>query len=243
MPVYGLAEATLAVAFHPGRAPVDVVSVDRRALDEQRRVVRGEGATARPVVGVGVPVAETSIVITDEHGRTLSEDEVGEIRVSGPGLMDRYHHDEQASADALVDGWLRTGDLGFVHDGRLFVSGRARELIIQAGRNVHPEDVEAVALELDARIGTAAAFARQNDATGTDDLVLVLEARGLTTEERDDLATRVRGEILATIGARADAVAFWPIGAIPRTSSGKVRRKECALRYEPAAEAPSVGGA
>lgn len=243
MPVYGLAEATLAVAFHPRSSPVDVVSVDRGALEARGKVVAATDRAARPVVGVGVPVEGTSLEITDEHGRRLDEDEVGEIRVSGPGLMDGYHRDERASADALVDGWLRTGDLGFVRGGRLFVSGRARELIIQAGRNVHPEDVEEVARESDARISTAAAFARPNEATGTDDLVVVLEARGLTPVEREALGGRVRGEILATIGVRTDAVAFWPVGTIPRTSSGKVRRKECALLYRAPARLDEAGAA
>ena len=235
MPVYGLAEATLAVSFHPRRAPLDTLDLDRGALDEHRRVVPGSGATARTVVGVGIPVAATEIAITGSHGNPLLEDEVGEIVVRGPGLMDGYFRDEQASAEALRGGWLHTGDLGFVHEQRLYVSGRARELIIQAGKNVHPEDVEEVALGLDARIGTAAAFARPNEATGTDDLVLVVEARGLGPVERETLGTRLRGEILAAIGVRADEVAFWPVGAIPRTSSGKVRRRECAQRYEPGA--------
>jgi acyl-CoA synthetase (AMP-forming)/AMP-acid ligase II len=185
------------------------------------------------VVGVGQPVASTEVRIVDASGRARFEGEVGEIAVRGPGLMDGYHRDEAASAEALKDGWLRTGDLGFALDGRLYVSGRARELIIQAGKNVHPEDVEEVALELDQRIGQAAAFARPNAGTGTDDLVLVVEARGIGPVEREELAARLRGEILAAIGARADEVAFWPVGTIPRTSSGKVKRRECAARFSP----------
>jgi acyl-CoA synthetase (AMP-forming)/AMP-acid ligase II len=240
-PVYGLAEATLAVTFHPRSTPVDVLSVDRGALDAERVVRPGVGATARSVVGVGVPVAGTTVMIADGEGRARQMGEVGEILVRGPGLMDGYHRDEEASARALRDGWLRTGDLGFVSDGRLYVSGRARELIIQAGRNVHPEDVEEVALGIDARVGTAAAFARPSEERGTDELVLVLEARGVEATERDELAERVRGEILAAIGVRTDEVAFWPLGSIPRTSSGKVRRSECAARYgaeRPRPEAP-----
>ncbi len=230
-PVYGLAEATLAVSFHPEDTPLDATSVDRRELETARRVVSRQGDGARVVVGVGVPVAGTSISVTNERGQVLAEDVVGEIRVRGPGLMDGYHRDEAASIETLVDGQLRTGDLGFVRKGRLHISGRARELIIQAGRNVHPEDVEQVALELDARLGAAAAFARPNGETGTDDLVLVVESRGVRPEERDELAKRLRGEILGSIGIKADAVAFWPTGAIPRTSSGKVKRRECASRF------------
>jgi fatty-acyl-CoA synthase len=146
--------------------------------------------------------------------------------------MDGYHRDEDASARALVDGWLHTGDLGLVARDRLFVTGRRRELIIQAGRNVHPEDVEHVARETDARIGAAAALSITAPSRGTDELVLVLEARGIDASEREEVAARVRGEVLAAIGIRADDVAFWPLGAIPRTTSGKVQRGACAVAYE-----------
>lgn len=230
-PVYGLAEATLAVTFHPAGERTASVRVDRHALEEESAARPSTDGTARTIVGVGVPVAETRIAVTTPDGRPVTVGRVGEIRVAGPGVMLGYYREPEASCEALTGGWLRTGDLGFVFAGRLFVSGRARELIIQAGRNVHPEDVEEIALDLDERIGSAAAFGRPNEETGTDDLVVVVEARGLGPLERESLAAQVRGELLSAIGVRADEVAFWPTGSIPRTPSGKVRRRECARRH------------
>jgi acyl-CoA synthetase (AMP-forming)/AMP-acid ligase II len=231
-PVYGLAEATLAVTFHPSGREVDVLEVDRAFLETGGRALPASGERARALVGIGSPVASTAVRITRADGSGCSSGEVGEILVRGPGLMDGYHRDEDASARALVDGWLHTGDLGLVARDRLFVTGRRRELIIQAGRNVHPEDVEHVARETDARIGAAAALSITAPSRGTDELVLVLEARGLDASEREEVAARVRGEVLAAIGIRADDVAFWPLGAIPRTTSGKVQRGACAVAYE-----------
>lgn len=231
-PVYGLAEATLAVTFHPSGLDLDLLDVDRTMLEERGRALAASGERARTLVGVGSPITSTAVRIVREDGSSCASGEVGEIVVRGPGLMDGYHRDEEASARAIVDGWLHTGDLGLVANGRLFVTGRRRELIIQAGRNVHPEDVEHVARETDARIGAAAALAVTAPARGTDELVLVLESRGLDAATREEVATRVRGEVLAAIGIRADHVTFWPLGSIPRTTSGKVQRSACAAAYE-----------
>lgn len=230
-PVYGLAESSLAVTTHPLGEPAQTTSVDRASLERGALARASADPSARELVSCGSPVAGTSVTIRDVGSRVLPEGAIGEIRVSGPSVMDGYYHDEEASATALEDGALRTGDLGFVRGGRLFISGRARELIIQSGRNVHPEDVERVALESDTSVASAAAFARGSAATGTEDLVVVVEARGLDAEAKDRVSTRIRGELLAVMGVRADAVAVWPIGTIPRTSSGKVRRAECAERF------------
>jgi acyl-CoA synthetase (AMP-forming)/AMP-acid ligase II len=208
LPVYGMAESTLAVAFPP--------------LDPGYEVEDG-------AVSVGSPVAGTSIAITDDAGRPLAPRAVGEIRVSGPSLMDGYFRNERASAEVLQDGWLRTGDLGFLDRGRLFVTGRAKDVIIQAGRNVFATDVERVAVEAcGLGAATVAAFARKNDDRGTDDLVVLIETVERDAARRESIATTVRGEVLAAIGARVDDVRFCPVGSTPRTTSGKVRRAECA---------------
>jgi acyl-CoA synthetase (AMP-forming)/AMP-acid ligase II len=212
LPVYGMAESTLAVTFPPLDARFDV---------------------ARGVVSVGAPVAGTSVAVLGPHGRPRREREIGEIRVSGPSLMDGYFRDERASAEVLIGGWLRTGDLGFVDRGRLFVTGRAKDVIIQGGRNVHAVDVERVAHEVcGAAAGAIAAFARRNDDSGTDDLVVLVETLERDEARRASLAASLRGEVLAAIGARVDDVRFCPVGAAPRTTSGKVRRGACARFVE-----------
>lgn len=228
-PVYGLAEATLAVSFHAPGTPIDVQEVDRHTSAIGSRVARApEG---RSVVAVGAPLPGVSVVIADAGGAPLAEDVLGEIRVRSPSLMLGYHRDEAASAAALDGEWLRTGDLGFVHEGRLYVSGRARDLIIQGGRNVYPEDVERIAVEAHPSVLAAAAFARTDEESGTEDLVVVVEARGLDPQGKRGVESTIRGELLAAMGVRAGTVEVWPIGSIPRTSSGKVRRSACATHW------------
>lgn len=227
MPVYGMAEATLAVTFPRLDAKLETLAIDRDALEQDRRARREEGGY--PAVSVGGPVAGMSLRVADERGREVGEGHVGEILVQGPSLMDGYFRNEEASASALVDGWLRTGDLGFVHASRLFVTGRAKELIIKAGRNLHPYDIERVAAEVEGvRHGSVAAFGRPNEHTGTDDIVVVIEASQTDADRRARIMTDVRGELLTVLGVKPDEMRVCAVGVIPRTTSGKIRRGECA---------------
>jgi fatty-acyl-CoA synthase len=128
-PVYGLAESTLAVTFPaPGRG---VETLDARAL-------HGDVRAPAEAVSVGRPVAGTTIGVFDGQGGALAAGRVGEVRVAGPSRMDGYFRNEAASAEALDGAWLKTGDLGFVHDGALYLVGRAKEMIVKGGRNLFP---------------------------------------------------------------------------------------------------------
>jgi acyl-CoA synthetase (AMP-forming)/AMP-acid ligase II len=227
MPVYGMAEATLAVAFPTVGAELDTLTVDRSALEEQGRVVhRPEGRSA---IGVGRPVAGMHIEIVADSGAVVAEGTVGEIRVAGPSLMDGYFRNDDASAAVLADGWLRTGDLGFMDRGTLYVTGRAKELIIKGGKNLYPYDVERIAGSVEGvRQGGVAAFGRANDKTGTEDLVVVAETNQSDAARREALAKAVRGELLEVLGVKADDIRFCGVGRVPRTTSGKIQRRECA---------------
>lgn len=231
MPVYGMAEATLAVTFPSLHEKMQTLEVDRTALERDRRVVPVAGGAA--AVSVGRPVAGTSIEILGDDGRGVPEGTVGEVRVSGPSLMDGYFGNDEASAAAITDGWLRTGDLGFIDGGRLFITGRAKEMIIKGGRNLYPYDLERVAGEVDGvRQGGVAAFGRANPATGTEDLVVVAETTHLDEGKRESIAKAVRAELLSVLGVKADDVRLCGVGKVPRTTSGKIRRRECARLIE-----------
>jgi acyl-CoA synthetase (AMP-forming)/AMP-acid ligase II len=170
-----------------------------------------------------------SVEVVDDAGAVVPQGTVGHILVSGPSLMDGYFRNEKASASSLAGGWLRSGDLGFVHGGSLYVTGRAKELIIKAGRNLHPADIERVASEVDGvRVGCVAAFARPNAETGTDDLVVVAETPQRDPATRDRIASGIRAELLGTLGIKPDEIFVCAMGAVPRTTSGKIRRGECA---------------
>ncbi|MBL8607681.1 MAG: AMP-binding protein [Myxococcales bacterium] len=227
LPVYGLAEATLAVTFPPMCHKTAIFGADRDVLERDgRAVLRGDG---HPIVGVGRPVAGTSIQITAPSGAVLREGEVGEIRVRSASSMDGYFGDDAASAEVLVDGQLRTGDLGFLDQGTLYVTGRAKDLIIKGGRNLCPWDVERVAGEIDGvRQGGVAAFGRANARTGTEDLVVVAETLHADTTRRELLAKAIQAELLEVLGVKPDEVRLCGVGKVPRTTSGKIRRRECA---------------
>jgi acyl-CoA synthetase (AMP-forming)/AMP-acid ligase II len=231
MPVYGMAEATLAVTFPTPGSRCTTLSVSRDALERSRRAVASveEGAHAHRAVGVGRPVAGTTVRVVDDAGRVLPEGTVGQIVISGPSLMSEYFGNDDASAAAIVGGWLHSGDLGFVSDGELFVTGRAKDVIIKAGRNLYPSDIERVASEIDGVGGGAvAAFGRPNAVTGTDDLVVVAETRHSDAARRRSIATAIRAELLSVIGVKPDDIRVCAIGTIPRTTSGKIRRRQCA---------------
>jgi acyl-CoA synthetase (AMP-forming)/AMP-acid ligase II len=230
LPVYGMAECTLAVAFPTRETAAKVARVDRRALEQGEVRLEPGAETAQELACVGRPVAGTSIVITDERGRQLGERELGGIRVRGESVMTGYFDNDEASAAALgSDGWLDTGDLGFVHEGQLYVTGRAKDVIIQAGRNVYPYDLERVAVEA-ARLrpGAVVALGRRNEEKGTEEIVLVAETALRDEEERAATARLLKGEILAVLGVRVEEIHLWPLGAVPKTTSGKARRRECA---------------
>jgi fatty-acyl-CoA synthase len=231
MPVYGMAETTLAVTFPHLDDKYQLLPVDRTALEERGQAINSSSADVYQAVSVGYPVAGMSVRVTSTAGQTVSERTVGEIRVAGPSLMDGYYRNEEASTATLDQGWLRTGDLGFIERGRLFIVGRAKEVIIKAGRNFYPYDIEQVAADVTGvSRGGVAAFARPNSETGTDDLVVVAESREKDPTERERIVKEIRGELLAAIGVKADEIRVVGIGALPRTTSGKIRRKECAKK-------------
>jgi acyl-CoA synthetase (AMP-forming)/AMP-acid ligase II len=227
MPVYGMAEATLAVAFPAVGAELERLMVDRTALEEEGRVL--PQADGQAAISVGRPVAGVQIEVIGDGGAAVPERTVGEIRVSGPSLMDGYFQNDEASAAVLSGGWLRTGDIGFMDRGTLFVTGRAKELIIKSGRNLYPYDVERIAGNVaGVRQGGVAAFGRTNEKTGTEDLVVIAETAHADATRREEIAKAVRAELLEVLGVKPDDIRLCGVGKVPRTTSGKIQRRECA---------------
>jgi acyl-CoA synthetase (AMP-forming)/AMP-acid ligase II len=209
MPVYGLSEASLAVTFSPpGRGP---------------RTVRRAG---RELASVGAPVAGVEVSVRGEDGRELPDGAIGAIHVRGPSVMRGYFQDADATAQALRDGWLDTGDLGFVAAGELVVSGRAKEVVVLRGANHAPQEFEEALDGLaGARPGCAVAVGLVPDGADGEELALLVEVEGEGALTED----AVRARVVERTGIRPDTVKLLQPGTIPRTSSGKLRRAE-ALR-------------
>jgi acyl-CoA synthetase (AMP-forming)/AMP-acid ligase II len=149
-PVYGLAEATLAVSFPPQHQPPRVQWVDRDVLanDATARLMDRNDPRARGVVSVGRPVLGHEVRICADDGTPLPGHRVGEIQARGPGVMRGYLNKPEITQQTFQDGWLKTGDMGYVSEGDLFITGRKKELIIVRGENYYPQDIEAALQEL-----------------------------------------------------------------------------------------------
>jgi fatty-acyl-CoA synthase len=230
LPCYGLAEATLAATFHVGPLRVDTVRADE--LREGGRAVPCEAGSKDAVrfVSCGRPFPGHEVRIADEYGRPLPERSVGEIVLRGPSIMQGYYRDQQHSSQALRNGFLHTGDLGYVANGDLFVCGRKKDLIIVHGRNYHPQDLEWAAAEADGvRRGSVVAFGTA-DPNGGERVVVVAESRGKSDQE--SLAAEIRRKVQEASGLHIHEVRVLPRGAIPKTTSGKLQRARLKARYE-----------
>jgi acyl-CoA synthetase (AMP-forming)/AMP-acid ligase II len=146
--------------------------------------------------------------------------------------MTGYWNAPAKTEAVLRDGWLRTGDLGFIHDDRLYLTGRAKEIIIKRGRNYSPDDIEQIAEEVGgASVLNTAAFSCPNETAGTEDVVLMVETRTLDRNERQIMDRDINAALIASLGIRADVVLFVTPRSIPRTTSGKVQRAVLRTQY------------
>jgi fatty-acyl-CoA synthase len=229
LPSYGLAEHALAVTFAHGGLHVDVVDAERLVRDSRAVPVVNGSASVR-VVRCGRPFPGHEIRIVDDNFHALPERQVGAIVARGPSVMQGYFEQPEATAEALRDGWLFTGDLGYLADGALYVCGRTKDLIIRQGRKYHPPDIESSLADLQGVALSGVVVFAVNHVENADEIVAVLETRAGGRSDEIELAVRRR--IRETSGLEIDRVVLTPPGTIPRTTSGKVRRAETRNRLE-----------
>jgi fatty-acyl-CoA synthase len=234
LPCYGLAEHVLAAAFPPRDREPRVEVLDAAELTERRLArpiaANEPGAHSAAVVSCGAPLPGHQLRIAGEGGREVPERHVGEIRLSGPSVMLGYYNDEALTADAIEDGWLRTGDLGYLADGELFVCGRVKDLIIVNGRKYHPQDLEWGVDDLPGlRPGRVVAFGLSRPG-GPDRVAIVAEPSGRVPART--VVEAIRRRVGDLCGLYVDEVVLVPGGTIGRTTSGKVQRAATKARYE-----------
>lgn len=230
VPAYGMAEAALCITMYSPGEPLHYETVDQRALAERALAIPVNADGTQPVTTLcdcGAPVAGTHLCIRNDAGAALADGQVGRIWVAGPSLLREYFNQPAETAALLRDGWLDTGDLGYLRNGRLFVVGRAKEVIIIRGHNYSPIDFERAAEEVaGVAAGRVVAVGIPTPAEGTEQLVLLCEQpREIATP--DKLAAWQR-TIQSHVGKRtglfpAQVVAV-PRNSIPRTTSGKLQR-------------------
>jgi acyl-CoA synthetase (AMP-forming)/AMP-acid ligase II len=229
-PVYGLAESSLAVSFSaPG--PLVIDRVDATQLEHAGHAVPAQPTTRRrSFVSVGRELATQEIQIVDGAGSILAERQVGEIVVRGPSVMKGYFNRASETAEVVQKGWLHTGDLGYLADGQLYVTGRTKDIIIRHGRNYYPQDIEtAVATVAGISKGGAAAFSIEGD--GDTKVVVLAETRARDAQLREEMVRHIRTRCHDAFLFGPDSIVLVVPGSIPRTTSGKIRRRESRNLY------------
>ncbi len=229
VPSYGLAEHSLAVSMHRGGIVVDRVDPVRLGR-ESIAVPATNGSPGLRLVGCGRPFPGHELRIIGDGGLRLADRQVGHIVVRGPSVMAGYFENETATAKTIVEGWLDTGDLGYIADGGLFVCGRTKDVIIRHGRKYHPPDLESAIAGVEGLRPSGVVVFGIHRVDAVDEVVAVLEARASVTT--DFVVDSVRRRVRETAGLELDRVIVTPPGTIPRTTSGKVRRAETRARLE-----------
>ena len=231
-PSYGLAEVVLAATMAPRSRELRVERLVADDVTVRRVATHANGTRAETVsvVSCGTPLPGHDVRIVDEAGRSLPDRHIGEIVLSGPSVTPGYYNDVDATARAIRDGRLFTGDLGYLSSGELFVCGRVKDLIIVNGRKYHPQDLEwGIADLAGIRRGRVVAFGTTTG-VGPDRTVVVAEPSG--TVPADELTEAIRRRIVDVCGLVVDDVVLVPGGTVARTTSGKVRRSATKMSYE-----------
>lgn len=243
-PAYGLAESAVGVTLTPpGRGP-KIDAIQREALIRDRQAIPAPPSdpTAIAIVSCGVPLPQHEVRIVDDAGGPLEPRHVGHVEFRGPSSTPGYFRNPDATRKLRHDGWLDTGDMGYLADGELYLSGRAKDMIIRGGQHLFPEPLEEAVSGLDGIVPNGVAvFGIPDPAMGTERLVVFAETTETRPDAQNALRVQIRALSLKVLDTAPDVIAFGPPHSAPKTSSGKIRRstsRELYLRGELGREAP-----
>ncbi|MGI9493477.1 MAG: fatty acyl-AMP ligase, partial [Geminicoccaceae bacterium] len=231
---YGMAEATLAVSFAPLNRGLEVDVVDRGRLENEQvaAVVANDddAVDRRGFTFCGPPLPRHVIEIRGEDGSSLADRKIGRIFVKGPSIAAGYFGEPEATAETFQNGWLDTGDLGYLVDGNVVITGRSKDLMIINGRNIWPQDIEwAVETLPGLRRGDVAVFSIEDDHHDPR-VVVLIQCRRQEIEEREQLKSDIKA--MATRTAAIDGeIVLVPPHSLPMTSSGKLSRARARQNY------------
>ena len=228
-PSYGLAEATLAVTVMPPGEGIRVELVEEERLSGRPRDL-SKPARYRAIVNCGKPIPGMEVEIRGESDQIRGDHQIGKVWCRGKSVMHSYFRNEEATNDCLVDGWLDTGDMGYMADNYLFIVGRAKDMIIINGKNLWPQDIEWAVEQLPGfNHGDIAAFSIDTEG-GEEAPAVLVHCRVSDPEERiklrDQIADKVRG-----VTGMSCVVELVPPRTLPRTSSGKLSRAKAKKQY------------
>ncbi len=238
LPVYGLAESSLAVTVPPlNRSPL-IDRVERETFTVQGRAVTSASPDTNSIsfVSSGAPLPEHELRIVDQHGDEVADRTEGFLWFRGPSATSGYYHNPEATRKLLPlppagshaeFAWVDSGDRAYRADGEIYVTGRVKDIIIKGGRNLYPHEIEEMAARVEGiRKGCIVAFGLKDERSGTEKLLVVAEVRERDTRKLAAIAAAVTEQISRGLGLPPDRIELLPPGSIPKTSSGKLRREE-----------------
>jgi 1-acyl-sn-glycerol-3-phosphate acyltransferase len=235
MPMYGLAENCVGLAFPPfGRtAPID--RIERKTFMDTGRALPADETdpTALDIVACGRPLPGHQMRVVDAAGRELPERMQGRLQFLGPSATSGYFRNAEASRDLFDGAWLETGDLAYFAGGDVHLAGRSKEMIIRAGRNIHPAELEEAIGNLEGiRRSHVAVFGSPDPASGTERLVVLAESRRRDAASQERLRKEINALSLNLLDSPPDDVVLAPPNTVLKTSSGKIRRAASRAVYE-----------
>ncbi|MEW8245383.1 MAG: AMP-binding protein [Candidatus Thiodiazotropha endolucinida] len=234
-PVYGLAEVAVGLAFPPPRrGPViDRINRDRFMLNGEALPAAEDDPDPLSIVACGRPLPGYRVQVVDGADRPLPERNEGRLEFQGPSATRGYFNNPDATKGLYRDGWLDTGDRAYLADGDIYITGRIKEMIIRAGRNIYPYELEQLVGELPGiRKGCVAAFPSIDSANGSEQLVVVAESREKDPLRLDALRQAIRDKTIDLLGMPPDDLLLAPPHTVLKTSSGKLRRGAMRTLYE-----------
>ena len=233
-PVYGLAEASLCVSAPAIGSGYQVDRISRAEFEREGRaipVAAAADSNALEFVSAGTPIPGIELKFIDREGREAPERTEGRLLFRGPSATQGYYRNPEATKQLIQsDGWLDSGDLAYLAAGQLYITGRAKDIIIKGGRNLYPHEIEEVAGRVKGiRTGCVVAFGAPDPRSGTERFIIAAELR--TAGDRQTVAAEITRQISQALGMPPDLVELLPPHSIPKTSSGKLRRMETRRLY------------
>lgn len=236
MPVYGLAESSVGLAFPDPGDPALIDRIDRDNFMENGRAVKA-GATTRTgpleFISCGRPLPGHQVRIVDEAGRELPDRTEGSLQFTGPSATSGYFRNPEKTRELFDGQWLNSGDRAYMAAGNIYITGRSKDIIIRAGRNIYPAEMEeAVGRIGGIREGNVAVFGSKSTESGTERLIILAETRKREKESRLRLMEKVNTVVTDLAGTPPDEVVLAPPNTVLKTSSGKIRRNATREIYE-----------
>ncbi len=235
MPVYGLAESSVGLAFPPINRGVKVDRIERELFTRSgvAKTASGDDSLALEFPSCGSPIPEHQVRIVDAAGHELPERKEGRLQFRGPSSTSGYFRNAEKTRQLFDGDWLDSGDQAYIAAGEIYITGRIKDIIIRAGRNIYPHELEEAVGHIDGiRTGRVAVFGSEDKDSRTERLIVLAETRAEDAAERDDLRRNINTLATDLIGSPPDETVLAPPGTVLKTSSGKIRRSASQQLYE-----------